>query len=133
MKNKIQGLFTILVIAVMIMSLIHIDEVKARVVQAIENCLIGIVPSLFLNSVLSSVLIKCSGAIKPRNISRGSYGTFLAFILGNICGYPIGAKIISDLVKENAITQDQTEIAICFFICLRTSIYSWNSKYICIM
>ncbi len=114
MKTKIQELFTILVIAVLILSLIHIDEIKAGVVQAIENCLIGIVPSLFVNSVLSSVLIKLSGAIKPRKISRGSYGIFLAFILGNICGYPIGAKILGDLVKENAITRDQAEIAICF-------------------
>ncbi|MCD8005629.1 MAG: hypothetical protein LUF29_01435 [Oscillospiraceae bacterium] len=114
MKNKLQGVFTVSVIVVLILSLIYIDEVKDGITKAIENCITGIVPSLFLNSVLSGVLIKCSTNMKPKRISSSDYGILLAFLLGNICGYPIGAKILSDLVKENNITHEQAEKAICF-------------------
>lgn len=103
-----------LVIAILVLSLIYIEDVKDAIVGSIEKCIIGIVPSLFLNSVLSGVLIKCSGAFKPKRISYSKYNIFLAFLLGNICGYPIGAKILADLVKENAITKEKAEIAICF-------------------
>ncbi len=103
-----------LVIVVLVLSLMYIDDVKDAIVRSIENCIIGIVPSLFLNSVLSGVMIKCSGTFKPRRISYSKYSIFLAFLLGNICGYPIGAKILADLVKENTITREQAEIAICF-------------------
>lgn len=114
MKNVLNGLSVALVITVLVLSLVHIDEVKDGIITSIENCVINIVPSLFLNSVFSGVLIKCSVAFKPKKISYANYGIFLAFLLGNICGYPIGAKVLSDLVKENAITSEQAEIAICF-------------------
>ncbi|MCD8108069.1 MAG: hypothetical protein LUE20_08935 [Oscillospiraceae bacterium] len=114
MKNRLQGLFTVFVIAVMILSLIHINEVKDAIVKSIENCITGIVPSLFLSSVLSVVLIKCSGTLKPKRISKVNYGLFLAFLLGNICGYPIGTKILSELVKDNTITSKEAEKATCF-------------------
>ncbi|MCD7823810.1 MAG: hypothetical protein LUG86_07340 [Oscillospiraceae bacterium] len=114
MKNKLQGLFAILVLAVMILSLVYIDEVKDSIYKAIESCLTGIIPSLFLNSVLSSVLIKSSKSLKPKRITAADYAIILAYILGNICGYPIGAKMLSELVKDNTITSKQAETAICF-------------------
>ncbi|MCD7785179.1 MAG: hypothetical protein LUH18_06320 [Oscillospiraceae bacterium] len=114
MKNKLQGLVTIAVIAILVLSLIYIDEVKETIVKSIENCIIGIVPSLFLNSVLASVLIKCSESLIPKRISPVRCEIFLVFLLGNICGYPIGAKMLSELVKENRITSEQAEKVICF-------------------
>lgn len=102
------------VVTVLILSLIYIEEAKEGIVKAIENCVIGIVPSLFLNCVISSVLIKCTFGLKPKIISSADYGIFMAFILGNICGYPIGAKALSELVSEKTITSEQAEKAICF-------------------
>ncbi|MCD7846849.1 MAG: hypothetical protein LUG49_02280 [Oscillospiraceae bacterium] len=114
MKNKLHGLVTIVVLVVLIFSIIHIDEVKEAIVKSIENCIIGIVPSLFLNSVLASVLIKCSESLIPKRISPVRCEIFLVFLLGNICGYPIGARMLSELVKENCITSEQAERVICF-------------------
>ncbi len=73
MKIKLQELFTILMIAVMMLSFVYIDEVKDGIVNSIENCILNIVPSLFLNSVLSGVLIKCSGILKPKRVSHANY------------------------------------------------------------
>ena len=114
MKNISDRLLIILVIATLILSLMYIDEVMDGIIKSIENCILIIVPSLFLNSILSSILIKCSDSLKPTRVSSSGYGIFMAFVLGNICGYPIGAKILNELVSKKTITSEQAEKAICF-------------------
>ncbi len=113
MKN-ISRLLIVLVIATLILSLVYIDDVKDGIIKSIDNCILIIVPSLFLNSILSSILIKYSNSLKPARVSSSGYGIFIAFILGNICGYPIGAKVLNELVSEKTITSEQAEKAVCF-------------------
>lgn len=96
-----------------IISLCFIGSVKEAVINAVKSCVFGIVPSLF------TVCVLCGWATEYGIFDRVFRGTNInasiicAFILGNIGGYPIGAKTLCELVKKGKIASKEAEIALC--------------------
>ena len=88
----------------------------------LKLCSASIIPTLFPFTVASTLLIS-SGAgpmlcrpiatiLRPRlGISNGGC---CAFILGNLCGFPLGAKSLCDLYDRGMITKSEFERVLTF-------------------
>lgn len=94
------------------------EVVKGGIVQAVSRCVNVIVPSLFAFMAVSSVIVN-SGLYYY--ISRPFYflskyvmgippQLFFVFLLGNIAGYPMGIKLLTDMVKRRQISRRTAEI-----------------------
>ncbi|MBQ9374792.1 MAG: nucleoside recognition protein [Ruminococcus sp.] len=102
--------------------IIHSKCVKDEIISAIERCINIIIPSLFAFMVMSSFIIKSSIykyiAIPfypiTKYIMKMPSSLFFVFLLGNISGYPVGAKLLLDMFKARRIDKKTAEIAICF-------------------
>ncbi len=100
------------------------EAASAAVRAAAESCLDVIVPSLFAFTVLA-VFLRDSGlyrvALKPLTLPlsrllRMDEELCAYIILGNIGGYPVGAKLLSQAVDERRITpQDAGRLLCCCF------------------
>lgn len=103
-----------IICAFMALSVIYVDDVKTAVIKSIKLCAFTIVPSLFVMCVLSSAVMN-SGAIKSLlSIFKINPSVLAAFILGNIGGYPIGTKILKDMVDKHELTTQEAEKSVCF-------------------
>lgn len=109
--NSITGILTV---ATLVLVIICIDNVKSKTVLAIKSSAFTIIPSLFSVCVLCGVITK-SGIIERIVIVKGIDSKLLtAFLLGNIGGYPIGAKLLCDMVNSGEISKETAEKAVCF-------------------
>lgn len=104
----------VIVCMFMALSVIYIDDVKAAVIKSVKSCAFTIVPSLFVMCVLSSAVMNLRAVKKALSVFRINASVLLAFILGNIGGYPIGTKILKDMVDKKEITDREAEKAVCF-------------------
>lgn len=86
-----------------------------------------ILPSLLPFIILSNLLIKTnsahyiSQALKPliKPFFRVSHPACYAILIGFLCGYPMGAKVIADLITTNQITEKEGQYLLSF--CNNTS------------
>ncbi|MDR0992828.1 MAG: hypothetical protein LBL87_08070 [Ruminococcus sp.] len=123
MRRKIEiiiaGLFALVYGTLMI---IFSKEAAEAVRGSIEVCLTAIIPSLFAFMVLSSFIIKTGlykALSKPfagfsRAVLRIPPELFSVFLLSCIAGYPVGAKLLSDLEKNGAADRDTCASMQCF-------------------
>lgn len=118
-------IFSIIVVVFAVLLLRYSKEVSAAVVVSINSCLSVIVPSLFGFMVVSNFLVKSNLYIlisKPfsiisRYIFRIPTELFSIFLLSNIGGYPIGAKMISELIKNERISNKDANTMMCYCFC----------------
>ena len=97
-------------------------DIQVYIINSIDRCLTVIIPSLFIFMALSGIIIESRiypYLSKPFHlISKYIFHIpnelFFVFILGNIFGYPVGAKLLSQLVKEQKINNKTAEIMNCF-------------------
>lgn len=80
---------------------------------SINNCLVSIIPSLFAFMVITTFLLR-SGlyyylflSLKPigKYIFHMSYDVFSIFLLSQIGGFPVGAKLLNEAVQNGSITK----------------------------
>lgn len=96
--------------------------IQNEIYEAVKRCLNVIIPSLFALMALSGIIISSkiyTYISKPfYPVSKYILGIpnqlFFIFLLGNISGYPIGAKLIKQLTEEHKINQKTAEILNCF-------------------
>lgn len=95
--------------------------VSAGIAQSVGVCLEVIIPSLFAFTVIS-IYLQSSGAYsialapltKPLSgIMRLDRELCAVFILANIGGYPVGARLISVLVREGRLSQKDAGRLMC--------------------
>ncbi len=105
------------IISLVIASFLYISEVSEAITGAITRCINVIIPSLFIMMVLSDYIIKSSVLdyisfiFTPLAKVIGIDKRLVAIIiLSNIAGYPTGAKMLSELVKENALQKKYASI-----------------------
>jgi hypothetical protein len=123
LRRKIEiaaaGLFALIYGALMI---IYSKEAAEAVRVSIGICLTAIIPSLFAFTVLSSFFIK-TGLYKAFSKPFAAFSTavlrippelFSVFILSAIAGYPVGAKLLSDLEKSGAADRETCASMQCF-------------------
>lgn len=87
--------------------IINIENVINGVKNALNICAVSIIPSLFVFMVLSDVTVTL--LMDDDTVSLSPKIT--AFVIGSLCGFPIGASVCDRLCKSNAISkQDAAKI-----------------------
>lgn len=77
--------------------MIRKESVSLSVISAIRSCGSGLIPTLFPFMVISDIFSKLlCGEKSPLALS---------FITGNVCGFPLGAKMLSDMYVNCAVTE----------------------------
>ena len=107
-------------------------DVSVAITVSIESCLKIVVPSLFAFMVISNLLIKSNIYVllsKPfylisRYLFRIPPELFSIFLLSNIGGYPIGAKLLAELIDENKIDKSTAENMMCYCYCNSPSFFA---------
>lgn len=100
----------------------HEGCIHNQITESIQRCLNVIIPSMFAFMAFSSIIINSriyTYISKPfYPISKYIFAMpnelFFVFIMGNISGYPIGAKLLTQLVEENKISKRSAAVLNCF-------------------
>ena len=108
------SLFTVSICA-FILSLRYPNEIKAGIIDGTKLALYGVIPAIFPFMILSD-MITASKAFDNGIISYAISVVFgvpreasSSIILGNICGFPLGAKIITDRYRLGIISREDAE------------------------
>ncbi|MDE7360643.1 MAG: hypothetical protein K2N38_01780 [Oscillospiraceae bacterium] len=97
------------------------QTVSAAVGAAVGDCLEVIVPSLFAFTVLAAYLQR-SGlyrvALRPLTLPlskllRMDEELCAVFVLANVGGYPVGANLLAELVREGRLSEDGASRMLC--------------------
>ena len=108
---------SIMIIAILILLLVYSKDASETIKYCIEVCTNTLIPSIFaymtlcsflINSGLSIVITTPLWYISKRFIKLDKI-TFSVFILSLIAGYPVGIKMLKQLISHN---KNYTEIAI---------------------
>ena len=108
-----------LVPVAMILIVLKSGDVISAVKDSLELCVSTIVPTLFPFMVLSSLFVsntplpKRAGRFAGRILGISPAGVS-AFICGIVCGFPVGAKCASQLLKEKQISVSEAESLIAY-------------------
>lgn len=105
---------TAVLILIGAMLILRQKEVSAAVVEALKSCAYRIIPSLFAMTVVSGAISKSGVLSVVTRHTRLSPDVAAALVFGNIGGYPIGAKLLSDAVDAKRLTPLQAGRALCF-------------------
>ena len=104
MKRNIADKLILLIISALgIMLIIWQREVSDAIIDAVKNCVYRIIPSLFAMSVVSTAISKSGVVSGLFRHSKVDGNIVTAFIFGNIGGYPIGAKLLAEMVDDGRI------------------------------
>lgn len=116
MKSKmtVNALFIFLMLAFL---LVKTDIVMEAATGALKLCVTAVIPTLFpffvvsgllVNSGLVSVLGKLLSPISRMLFKTSGKGA-VVFVMGILCGYPTGAKVIADLCNDGFMTRKDGE------------------------
>lgn len=131
--KSIIKIFIAIFISIFALSLIkYSKEVSSAIIESIESCLKIVIPSLFAFMVISNLIVKSNIYIllsKPfsvvsRYLFRIPPELFSIFLLSNIGGYPIGAKLLTDLVQQNKLDKNVAENMMCYCYCNSPSFFA---------
>lgn len=114
LRNISKVITSILLIALVVLCIIYQNQISTDVYNSLVRCVTRIIPSLFAMTVLSSVILRSGLVDKIFANSRVNTTALSCLIFGNIGGYPIGAKLISDTVLSNKLSKSEAEKVISF-------------------
>ena len=108
-KELLKVILSALFIIIFMLSISLIDNVKIAVVESIKTTLLTIIPVLFVNSTLASVI--CKSGIIERTFKKSRINPYAltAYIIGNLGGYPLGVKVVADMLKDAKINTTEAE------------------------
>lgn len=89
----------------MVFCIFNIETVISGMQKALSICAFSIVPSLFIFMVLSDLTL----SLMLNDNSLSLTPKMIAFILGALCGFPIGAIVCERLHKSGAISESDTK------------------------
>ena len=132
MKNIVKYIMVILVVIFAISLIVYSKRVSQAIIDSTKACLTVVVPSLFAFMVVSNLIVKSNIYIllsKPfypvaRYILRIPPELFSIFLLSNIGGYPIGAKLLTELLSQNKISKNDAETMMCYCYCNSPSFFA---------
>lgn len=110
-KNYIAGFLAVLYAFFLI---VFVQDVTTAILNSVRVCLEVMIPSLYafivisgfiVSSGLYAVLSKPFGFI-ARYIFRIPGEYFSVFLIGSVGGYPVGAQLLSGMVRENKIDRN---------------------------
>ena len=111
---------------------IYPAEVSAAVREAVMRCLNILIPSLFAFMTAASMLAESGSAAllaKPfslvsRYIFRMPESIFAAMLISFIAGYPVGVKLVSDMLDRGELDSHSAKLAASFCYCGGPAFYS---------
>lgn len=117
MKDIKKYFYFVLLLGYMLCLIIWSENIKIYIVNSIKICIEVIIPSLYIFMILSDFLITSNMyAIigKPfsfvsRYIFKIPEHLFSVFLISSIAGYPVGAKLLSNLLQEKIIDKQDAE------------------------
>ncbi len=117
MKKITQSTITIFIIFYIFLILAWSKEVSLYVLDSIKLCVNTIIPSLYIFMIASDFLITSNiyhllgkpFSLISRYIFKIPESLFPVFLISNIGGYPVGAKLISDMLRLNKIDAETAE------------------------
>lgn len=117
-KNAISIIFVLFTIFLVIFSKSNLTAAKNGLKLWANNVVPSLLPFFIATNLLSHTnIIKyvskaCNKFMRPIFNVPGECA--FAFILGLISGYPVGAKIVTDLKDNNLCTTEEAERMLCF-------------------
>lgn len=133
MRSRFRNLFAgIMTVLYMILLVVFVRDIGEAVLKSLKVCFEVMIPSLYafmiasgfvISSNLYTVLSKPFGLVS-RYIFRIPTEYFSVFLIGSIGGYPVGAKLLSELCNNGKIDRETAEqmLSYCYlagpaFIC----------------
>ena len=125
MKNKIKSFLSIPLAAAIVFAVILLIAMSGTVSESVRKsiliCTNTIIPSLFGAMVFTDLFINTGAGslvFKPiyfllSRILNISSDAFAAFVLGNFGGYPIGARLLSNMVNSKNISKQEAQKIMC--------------------
>ena len=122
MQTMRKALTACLIIFLMLVMLLEpgicIEGATSGLLLWFQKVLPSLLPFIILINLLCflGIVFKFSRVITPvtRKLFHLSGSAFLAFVLGLISGYPMGAKLIKNLLESDEITFEEGQKALCF-------------------
>ena len=104
--------------------IIIVDSINIRegIIQSVKRCMDILIPSLFAFMAASGIIVR-SGlyAILSRPLGFLAKWVFAmpgelfsVFIISNVAGYPVGAKLLCDLTEKGSIDKRTASTMLCF-------------------
>lgn len=117
MKRIKTFFYSIAIITYAISLIIFGKTVSEYVINAVKNCVYTIIPSLFPFMAVSGLIISSGLYYKvgipfsliSRYIFRTKPEHFSIFLISSVGGYPIGAKLVTELYKNKGIERQDAE------------------------
>ena len=121
-RTKEAVFLTIAATIVFLLLLIRSDVAVEYMKKGLKLCANTVIPSLFPFMAVSELIVRSGlGAKVGKLLSRPVKGIFgvseggaCAFILGIVCGFPIGAKTIATMLERGEISKNEAERALTF-------------------
>ncbi len=121
-REKAPPIIGLLVIVLLICpAFLFPKEISEGILFGIKLCVFNIIPSVFPFFVIADAVFALSGSLGESflgkifsrifNLPKEAFG---AFVLGNICGFPLGVKGASELYAHGALTKKEAEYLIGF-------------------
>lgn len=145
MKKKIQAvLFIGITIFYSVMIIKFSGDVGKYITASINNCLTVIIPSLYIFMIISGFLVSTGlyevisrpFDIISRYIFRIPTKYFAVFLISQVGGYPVGAKLLGDLKANNKIDNETAKVMMSYcylggpaFFCGAVGITLFNNTF----
>jgi len=115
--KKITPTIILTVLIYMLLIIIWADDISQYVLCSLNSCINVIIPSMYIFMIISDFLITSNifflfgkpFSLIARYIFRIPEKLFSIFLISSVGGYPIGAKLISDLYKADKIDKSTAE------------------------
>ncbi len=120
---KIRRIISSVAISTVLLLLVLKTEASTEaVVSSLELCVTAVIPALFPFFVISGLLVNLGivavlGKILypfSKLLFKTSGQGAVAFLIGILCGYPTGAKVIADLYKMGTFSKKEAERLLAF-------------------
>ncbi|MEG0085963.1 MAG: hypothetical protein RSD98_02540 [Niameybacter sp.] len=119
MRKILTACLILFLILVMLMEPgVCIEGATSGLLLWFQKVLPSLLPFIILINLLCflGIVFKCSAFLTPitKHLLHLSGSAFLIFVLGLISGYPMGAKLIKNLLESGEITFEEAQKALCF-------------------
>ncbi len=121
MKGK-KILVSVILFTAVFFLIIATDTVTEAAKGALLLCATSVIPALFPFFVLTGLMVNCGivtsvGKIfapLADKVFKSSGTGAVVFVIGILCGYPTGAKVISELYLSGRLTKEESERLLAF-------------------
>ena len=112
----------VILLITMIFTVVFSKDITNGIRESVDLCIYTVIPSLFPFLVLSGMMTMSGSAeymgkiihpLTKKMFLTSENGSFL-FVTGILCGYPVGAKCISDMIKDRKISTEEGKRLILF-------------------